>query len=106
MNYSFNAGSGNQIGVGPYIERSERSSIRNWSGVSRVERGLVSKKNGGRSGRAGFERGCIWDTARIQRGLIGDKYVLQSERIIFNRSYPTNQLKLIGIGRGLVGCLV
>ena len=68
-----------------YIERSERSCIRNRSGVGRTERGLVSRKDGGRSGRAVFERGCIRDTARIQRGLIGDRYALQSERVIF---YP------------------
>ena len=53
--------------------------------VSRTERGLVSRKDGVRSGRAGFERGCIRDTARIHRVLIGDRYALQSERVMF---YP------------------
>ena len=38
------------------------------SAVGRTERGLVSQKDGCTSGRAGFERGCISDTARIQRG--------------------------------------
>ena len=39
--------------------------------------------DGDRSGRAGFERGCIRDTARIQRVLIGDWYALQSKRVFF-----------------------
>ena len=78
LNYSVEAGSGNQIGGLSYIERSERSCIRNKSGVGRAERGLVSRKDGGRSGRAGFECGCIRDTARIQRVLIGDRYALHS----------------------------
>ena len=73
----------NQIGGWSYIERSERGCIRNRSGVGRTERGLVSRKDGCRSGRVGFERGCIRDTARIQRGLIGDRYALQSERVFF-----------------------
>ena len=34
---------------------------------------MVSRTDGGRSGRAGFERVCIRDTARIQVVLIGDK---------------------------------
>ena len=96
LNYSFEAGSENQIGDWSYIERSERSCIRNMSGVGRAERGLVSWKDGGRSGRAGFERGCIRDTARIQRVLIGDRYALQSERVIF---YPIIPDQAIKIGR-------
>ena len=51
-----------------YIERSERSCIRNRSGVCPAERAMVSRKDGGMSGRAGFERGCIWDTAGVDRG--------------------------------------
>ena len=94
--YSFEAESGSQIGGWSYIERSERGCIRNRSGVGRTERGLVSLKDGGRSGRAGFERGCIRDTARIQRGLIGDRYALQSERVIF---YPIIPDQAIKIGR-------
>ena len=35
------------------------------------------------SAEAGFERGSIRDTARIQRVLIGDRCALQSERVIF-----------------------
>ena len=103
MNYSFEAGSRNQIGGWSYIERSERSCIRNRSGVGCAERGLVSRKNGGRSGRAGFERGCIRDTARIQRALIGDRYALQSERVIFNPIIPDQAIKIgrhwSGVGR-------
>ena len=70
---SFEAGSGNEIGGWSHIERS---CIRNRSGVGRTERALVSRKDADRSGRAGFERGCIRDTARIQRVLIGDRYAL------------------------------
>ena len=44
-----------QIGGWSYIERSERSFIRNRSDVGRTER--VSRKDGDRSGRAAFERG-------------------------------------------------
>ena len=54
--------------------------------ASGIGRGLVVQSGdwlAGRSGRAGFERGCIRDTARIQRGFIGDRYALQSERVIF-----------------------
>ena len=76
LNYSFEAGSGNQIVNWSFIERSERSCIRNRSGVGRAERGLVSRKDRGRSGRVEFERGCIRDTARIQRVLIGERYAL------------------------------
>ena len=78
-----------------YIERSERSYIRNRSGAGRTERGLFSRKDRGRSERAGFERGCTRDTARIQRGLIGDRYALQSERLIFYPIIP-DQAKKIG----------
>ena len=103
LNYSFEAGSKNQIGGWSYIERSEHSCIRNRSGVGRAERGLVSRKNGGRSGRAGFERGWIRDTARIQRALIGDRYALQSERVIFNPIIPDQAIKIgrhwSGVGR-------
>ena len=85
-----------RIGGWTYIECSERSCIRNRSGVGRAERGLVSRKNGGRSGRAGFERGCISNTGRIQRRLIGDRHALQSERVIF---YPIIPDQAIKIGR-------
>ena len=73
------------------IERSERHCIRNRSGVGRTERGLVSRKDGCRSGRAGFERGCIRDTARM---LIGDRYALQSERVIFCPIIPDQAIKI------------
>ena len=106
LNYSFEAGSGNQIGGWSYIERSERSCIRNRSGVGRAERGLVSRKNGGRSGRARFERGCIRDTARIQWVLIGDRYALQSERVIFYPIITDHAIKIARHWSGLVGCLV
>ena len=94
LNYSFEAGSGNEIGGWSYIERSERVCIRNRSGFGRTERGLVSRKDGCKSGRAGFERGCIRDTARIQRGLIGDRYALQSEWIIFYTIIPDQAIKI------------
>ena len=63
LNYSFEAGIGNPaytLGVGPIL-----SVVRG--------RGLISRNDGGWSGRAGFERGCIRDTARIQRVFIGDQ---------------------------------
>ena len=94
---SYSGQSRNQIGSWSYIERSERDCIRNRSGVGRTERGLVSRKDGCRSGRAGFERGCIRDTARIQREFIGDRYALQSERVFF---YPIIPDQAIKIGRG------
>ena len=59
------------------------SCIRNRSGVGRAERGFVSWKDRGRLGRAEFERGCIRNTVWIQRVLIGDRYALRSERVIF-----------------------
>ena len=37
--------------------------------MCRAERGLVSPEGRGRPERAGFERGCIGDTARIQSGV-------------------------------------
>ena len=90
-------------GIGPIFERSERSCIRNRSGVGRAERGLVSRKDGGRSGRAGFERVCIRDTARIQRVLIGGRYALRSEGVIFYPIIPDQAIKLgrerAGVGR-------
>ena len=104
LNYSFEAGSENQIGGWSYNERSERSSIRNRSGVGRTERGLVSWMDGCRSGIAGFERGCNRNTARIQRGLIGDRYALQSERVIFYPIIPEQAIK-IGQPWSLVGRL-
>ena len=64
---------------------------------------MVSRKNGGTSGRAGFERGCIRDTARIQRVLIGDRYALQLERVIFYLIIPDQAIKIgrhwSGVGR-------
>ena len=81
----------------------ERSCIRNRKGVGRAERVLVSRKNGGRSERAGVERGCIRDTARVQRVLIGDRYALQSERVIFYPIIPDQAIKIgrqwSGVGR-------
>ena len=77
-----------------YIERSERKSIKNRSRVGRAKRGLVSLKDGGRSRRVGFERGCIRDTARIQRVLIRDRYALQSERVIFFPIIPDQAIKI------------
>ena len=103
LNYSSEARSRNQIGDWSYIERSERGCIRNRSGVGRTARGLVSRKGGCRLGRAGFERGCIRDTARIQRGFIGDRYALQSERVIFYPIIPDQAIKIgrewAGVGR-------
>ena len=72
---------------------SERICIRNRSGVGRAERGLVSPKDGGRSGRAGFELGHISNTARIQWALIGHRYALQSERVIFYQIIPDEAIK-------------
>ena len=90
-------------GVGPVLSVVSRDCIRNRSGVGRRERGLVSRKDGCRSGRAGFERGCIRDTARIQRGFIGDRYALQSERVIFYPIIPDQAIKIgrewAGVGR-------
>ena len=60
----------------------------------RAERGLVSRKDVVRSRRAGFERGCIRDTARIQWALIGDRYALQSERVIFYKIIPDQAIKI------------
>ena len=57
---------------GLVIERSERRCIRDRSGCGRAERELVNRTDGGRSRRAGSERGCIMNTARTQRGLIRD----------------------------------
>ena len=101
LNYSFLAGNGNQIGGWSYIERSERSCIRNRSGFGRTERGLVSRKDECRSGTAGFERGCIRDRARVQRGLIGDRYALQLERVIFYPIIPDQSHKNWS---GMSGC--
>ena len=78
--------------------------------ASGISRGLVvqsgdwsSRKDGCRSGRAGFERGSIRDTARIQRGFIGDRYALQSERVIFYPIIPDQAIKIgrewAGVGR-------
>ena len=106
LNYSFEAGSGYQIGGWSYIEYSEHTCIRNRSGVGRAERGLVSRKDAGRSGRAGFERVCIRDTARIQPGLIGNRYALQSEQVIFYPIIPDQTIKIGRHWSGLVGCLV
>ena len=100
LNYSFETGSGNQIGDWSYIERYERSWISNRSGVGRAERGLVSPRDRGRSRRAGFERGCIRYTARIQCWLIGDKYALQSFGHIligFGRRYSVSRSGLSGL---------
>ena len=102
FNYSFEAGSGNQAyrsRVGPILSVVSVvvSGIgRGWS----CRAGIGQPKGGGRSGRAGFERGCIRDTARIQRLLIGDIYPFQSERVIF---YPIIHDQAIKIGRHLSG---
>ena len=83
------------VGVGAcVIGLSQISSFFSW--VGRAERGLVSRTDGDKSGRAGFERGCIRDTAWIQRELIGDRNALQSERVIF---YPIKPNQAIKIGR-------
>ena len=58
-----------QIGGWSYIERSGRSCIRNRWGWLYRERGLISRKDGGRSRIAGFERVCIRDTSRIRSGI-------------------------------------
>ena len=55
-------------GVGPTLSVVSVVASGIGRGVGRAERGLVSQKDGGRSGRAGFERGHIRDTARIQGG--------------------------------------
>ena len=64
---------------------------------------MVSRKDGVRSGRAGFERGCIRDTSRIQRVLIRDRYALRSERVIFYPIIPDQAIKIgrywSGVGR-------
>ena len=73
---------------------------------------MVSLKNGDRSGRAGFERGCIRDTAQIQRVLIGDRYALQSVRVIFYPIIPDQAIKIgrhwSGVGRlsGVNVCII
>ena len=62
-----------------------------------------NQKDGGRSGRARFEHGCIRDTARIQRVLIGNRYALQSDRVIFYPIIPDQAIKngrhWSGVGR-------
>ena len=45
---------------------------RGWS----CRAGIGQPEGRGMSGRAEFERMCIRDTARIQWGLIGDRYAL------------------------------
>ena len=71
--------------------------------ASGIGRGLVVQSGDWSAGRTGvgreergFERGCIRDTARIQRGFIGERYALQSERVIF---YPIIPDQAIKIGR-------
>ena len=72
---------------------------RGWS----CRAGIGQLEGRGRSGRAGFERGCIRDTARIQRVLIGDRYALQSEGVIFYPIIPDQAIKIgrhwSGVGR-------
>ena len=82
-----------QIGGLSYIERSERRCIRNRSGVGRSERGLVCRKDG--VGRE--ERDLSVGASGIQRVSIGERYALQSERVIF---YPIIPDQAIKIGRG------
>ena len=97
----FEAGNGNQAyrsGVGPILSVVSVVSVV-VSGVGRAERGLVSRKDGGRSGRAGFERGCIRDTARIQRVLIGDRYALLSERVTIYPIKPDQAIKIVAAFR-------
>ena len=91
-------------GVGPTL--SVVNVVASGIGVWSCERGLVSQKDGGRSGRGGFGRGCIRDTARIQRGLIGDRYALQSEQVIFSPIIPDQAIKIgrVGWGRSGVWC--
>ena len=90
-------------GVGPILSVVSVVVSGIGRGLVSAERGLVSRKNGGRSGRPGFERGCIRDTARIQQVLIGDRYALQSERVIFYTIIPDQAIKIgrhwSGVGR-------
>ena len=53
LNYSFEAGNENQIGGWSYIERSERSCIRNRLGVGRAERYLSVGASGIQRGYSG-----------------------------------------------------
>ena len=67
--------SSTQIGVnGPILSIVSVVASGDRSGVGRAERGLVSRKDGGRSGRARFELVCVRDTAQIQQVLIEDRY--------------------------------
>ena len=65
--YSFEAGRGNQIGSWPYIERSERSCIRNRSGLV-VQSGNWSAR---RTGVGREERDFSVGASGIQRGYSG-----------------------------------
>ena len=77
--------------------------------VSGIGRGLAVQSgdwSAGRTGEgreAGFERGCIRDTARIQRVLIRDRYALESERVILYPTIPDQAIKFgrrwSGVGR-------
>ena len=67
LNYSFEAGSENQIGDWSYIERSERSCIRNRSGLV-VQSGDWSV---GRTGVGREERDLSVGASGIQRGYSG-----------------------------------
>ena len=79
-------------GVGPIfsvVSVAVSGIGRGWS----YRAGIGQPEERGRSGRAGIERGCIRDTARIQRVLIGDRYALQSERVIFYPIIPDQAIK-------------
>ena len=102
LNYSFEARNGNQAyrsGVGPILSVVTSGIGRGWS----CRAGISQPEGRGRLGRSGFERGCIRDTARIQRMLIGDRYALQSERVIFYPIIPDQAIKIdrhwSGVGR-------
>ena len=66
--------------------------------IKHTDRGLVRRKEGDRSGRAGFESGCNRDTARIL--LIGDRYALQSERVIMpDHTRPSHEIWSALVGK-------
>ena len=97
LNYSFEAGSGNQAyrsGVGTIL--SVVSVV-----VSRIVRGLVVQSGDWSAGRTGIGRE---DSARIQRVLIRDRYALQSERVVF---YPiTPDQAIIKVLKALLAGLI
>ena len=87
-------------GVGPILSVV---SVVAWG----ISRGLVVQSGDWSAGRTGVgreERDLNVDaSARIQRGLIGDRYALQSERVIFYPIIPDQAIKIgrqwTGVGR-------